>query len=141
MKVIKISDQAYAQVCRVASELETYLSDALDQIIFGKVGETSNPVGEQHTPVQSADALSRLQDLEQKETVLQKTLKELISKVGKVPEHGHPEYLPVADWIQGGKATDDRLALLDLEFDSLEKHFEDNDWTMPDWKRMKSRKK
>ena len=140
MKVIKISDQAYAQVCQVASELETYLSDALDQIIFGKVGEPSNPIGE-HTPVQSADALSRLQDLEQKVTVVQKTLKELMSRVGKVPEHGHPEYLPVADWNKGGEATDDRLALLDLEFDGLEKHFQDNDWTMPNWKRMKNRKK
>ncbi len=37
MKVIKISDEGYAQVCKVASEQQTYLSDALDKIIFGLV--------------------------------------------------------------------------------------------------------
>ena len=37
MKVIKISDQAYAQVCKVASVQQTYLADALDLIVFRKV--------------------------------------------------------------------------------------------------------
>ena len=37
MKVIKISDEAYAQVCKIASTQRTYLSDALDLIVFGKV--------------------------------------------------------------------------------------------------------
>ena len=155
MKVIKISDQGYAHVCQVASEQETYLADALDQIIFGKVLEDDKLAdegkskkqgsraanGKQDSPAELAEARSRIQDLEQKVTAVQKTLKELTSKLGKIPEHGHPEYLPVADWIQGGKAADDRLALLDLEFDGLEKFFQDNDWTLPDWKRMKNRKK
>jgi len=38
MKVIKISDQAYARVCQIASEHGTYLADALDLIVFKGVG-------------------------------------------------------------------------------------------------------
>ena len=38
MKVIKISDEAYAQVCRVAASEGTYLADALDIVVFKGVG-------------------------------------------------------------------------------------------------------
>ena len=37
LKVIKISDEGYAKIARVASEQKTYLSDALDLVVFGKV--------------------------------------------------------------------------------------------------------
>ena len=37
MKVIRVSDETYKVVCRVASEQGTYLGDALDMVIFGKV--------------------------------------------------------------------------------------------------------
>jgi peptidoglycan hydrolase CwlO-like protein len=122
MKVIKISDQGYAHVCQVASELETYLADALDQIIFGKVGEDAcladeekakergsrSANGEQHSPAELAEAQSKIQNLEQKVTAVQNRLKELTSTVGKVPEHAHSGYLSVDDWNQGVKAFNDR---------------------------------
>jgi hypothetical protein len=37
MKGIRISDAGYAKVCQVAADHQTYLMDALDMIIFGKV--------------------------------------------------------------------------------------------------------
>ena len=36
LKVVKCSDEAYAEICRVASENKTYLSDAVDIIVFRK---------------------------------------------------------------------------------------------------------
>ena len=37
LKVVKCSDEAYAEICRVASENKTYLADAVDLIVFKKV--------------------------------------------------------------------------------------------------------
>jgi len=38
MKVVKCSDESYAFICRVASERKTYLTDAIDFLVF-KQGE------------------------------------------------------------------------------------------------------
>jgi hypothetical protein len=42
LKVVKCSDQAYARIALVAAKQETYLADALDLIIFGKVNHEGN---------------------------------------------------------------------------------------------------
>lgn len=44
LKVIKISDEAFAQVAKVASEQKTYLSDALDLIVFKKVNNAGKRI-------------------------------------------------------------------------------------------------
>jgi len=46
MKVIKISDQAYARVCQVAAEHGTYLADALDLVVFKGVGTDASKAQE-----------------------------------------------------------------------------------------------
>lgn len=45
LKVVKCSDEAYAHICNVASKNKTYLADAVDLIVFGKVNTDGNRIG------------------------------------------------------------------------------------------------